>query len=192
METIARYTEEKIKTYEFHTKLDLCICEFSLELERFGQIEHEMGEYFSDLILFDLFLMGPSDERQCHFSVVVPDRKKNHVKTFLGEMNPQFAGIKLRFTTPVELLYFYGPHFGDRYGIADYTFNALSQCKIPLIASACSGASIYLVLPENYALKAKTAFSNLFEIPKTVQPKPSWVHINRQTHSKKDKNSDER
>jgi hypothetical protein len=84
----------------------------------------------------------------------------------------------VRFKAPVELLYFFGPHFGDRGGIADFTCKALVKDNIPLIASAFSSSSIFLVFPERYALKAKAVFSKLFEIPKTVH-RPSFTPMDR-------------
>jgi len=173
METIARYTESKIKTYGFETKFDLCICEFSLELEQFRPINQGDGDFDADIIPFELAFMGPSDELHCRFSVVVSNRYRNAVKQYISGMNPHLADTAMRLTAPVELLYFFGPHFGDRFGIAEFTFNALGQCNIPLIASVCSGSSVYLVLPEHCAEKAKTAFSKLFEVPQTVQ-RPGW------------------
>lgn len=178
METAARYSEAKIKTYGFETKLNQCICEFNLGPDQF--IQMNKGRHGSDInhIPFNMVFMGPSDDYQYRLSIVVSNHHRDTLRQFAIDMNPQHLDIGVRFKAPVELLYFFGPHYGDRCGIADFTCNALAESKIPLIASAFSSSSIFLVFPEHHALKAKAVFSNLFEIPKTVQ-RPSFIPIDR-------------
>jgi aspartokinase len=177
METAARYTESKIKTYGFETKRNLCLCEFSLGPDQFMQMNRKGANLNMDTIPFEMVLIEPSDDDQYRHSIVVSNHHRNTIGQIISDMNPQHIDIDIRFTAPVELLYFFGPHFGDRFGIADFTYKALAESKIPLIASAFSSSSIFLVLPEHCAAKAKTVFSNRFEIPKTVQC-PSFISIN--------------
>ena len=68
-------------------------------------------------------------------------------------------------TTPVELLFFQGPHFGDRFGIADFTFKALKEKADQLLASVFACASVYLILPEGAADETKTLLAAAFRIP---------------------------
>jgi hypothetical protein len=173
METAARYTEAKIKTYGFETKFDQCICEFSLGPDQFIQMNQTGVDSEMEIIPFDLVLMGPSDQNQYRLSIVVSNHHRNTLRQLVIDMNPQHIDIDLQFYTGRASIFF-RPHFGDRFGIADFTFNALAENNIPLIASAFSSASIFLVLPEHFALKAKAVFLNLFEIPKTVQ-RPSFI-----------------
>ncbi|NNG01593.1 MAG: hypothetical protein HKM93_19550 [Desulfobacteraceae bacterium] len=168
METAARYSETKIKTYGFETKTDLCICEFNLEFEPFKQKDPWLSGTEKGTIPFEMIFLGPSGR----ISVVAANQHRHAVRRLINAMDSNFDDTKMHVTAPVELLYFYGPHFGDRFGIAENTLNALAQEKIPLIASACSGSSVFLVLPDNYALKAKTVFSILYDVPQTVQPPP--------------------
>ncbi len=178
METAASYTEAKIKTYGFETKFNQCICEFSLGSEQFITLDQRRSDLDRTTIPFEMVLMGPSDDYQCHLSIVVSNHHRNIFRQFVSDINPQLADLDMRFTAPVELLYFFGPHFGDRFGIADFTFNALAENNLSVIASSFSSASIFLVLPEHCALKAKAVFSNLFEIPKTIQ-RSSFMPMNR-------------
>jgi aspartokinase len=67
--------------------------------------------------------------------------------------------------SPVELISFQGPHFADRYGIADSAFKALDNQGIPIIIAACSGAAVYIVLPENKLHEARFFLSEAFEVP---------------------------
>jgi aspartokinase len=178
METTASYTEKKIKTYGFETKFDQRICDFSLGPDQFIQMNQKRDHSNLEIVPFEMVSVGLSDQYQYRLSIVLSNHHQNMFKQFLVDMNPQHTDIDLQFSGPVELLYFFGPHFGDRYGIADFTFNALAENNIPLIASAFSSASIFLVFPEHFALKAKAVFLDLFEIPKTVR-RPSFTAINR-------------
>ena len=57
---------------------------------------------------------------------------------------------------PVEMLYFHGPHFGDRYGIAHIAGHALQKEDIRYIAMGCSAASVHLLFPEHTGLATES------------------------------------
>ena len=78
---------------------------------------------------------------------------------------PAAEGCQCRVTTPVELLFFQGPHYGDRYGIADFTYQALKNHADLLLATVFSCASVYLVLPEGSAEGVKDRLTAYFNIP---------------------------
>ena len=90
---------------------------------------------------------------------------------FDGAPPPKADGLEfppgMQVEAPVELIYFQGPHFGDRYGIADAALGALADAKVPLRAMACSGASVYIVVPEGFARQAGKALSQAFIVPST-------------------------
>jgi aspartokinase len=75
--------------------------------------------------------------------------------------------------TPVEVVFFHGPHFGDRYGIAETAFGALADNGIQVIAGVCSGSCVYLVTPEGGAEDVVRVLSGTFEIPKAPSRKGS-------------------
>ncbi|MBN2034323.1 MAG: hypothetical protein JW836_13705 [Deltaproteobacteria bacterium] len=80
-----------------------------------------------------------------------------------------------RRVIPVELVFFHGPHFGDRYGIAEAAFRALTDNGIKAFASACSGSCIYLVLAEGESEGAVQFLSGTFEIPRASSRKTDRV-----------------
>lgn len=67
--------------------------------------------------------------------------------------------------SPVELLFFYGPHFAERYGIADSAFSILSKKGIPILAATCTGSAVFLVFPAGKASEAAGALVDGFEVP---------------------------
>ena len=68
-------------------------------------------------------------------------------------------------TSPVELISFQGPHFGDRYGIAYSAFKALDDQGVPILIAVCSGAAVYIVLPEKKLQDARPLLLEAFEVP---------------------------
>jgi hypothetical protein len=178
METAARYTEAKIKTYGFETRLDRCLCEFRLESAPGRPLQAPEAVDPMGAIPFDMVLMEPPDGNRFPLAVVVADRHRHSVQRFVAGMNPRPQEVDLRFTAPLELLFFFGPHFGDRFGIADATCRALSQNGIRPIACAFSSSSVFLLLPEHGAAMAKVIFADRFEIPKTVQ-RPAFISARR-------------
>jgi hypothetical protein len=74
---------------------------------------------------------------------------------------------------PVEMVFFQGPHFGDRYGIVDTTLAALAARGLRVTALVCSGSCIYVVLPEGGSQEALLALSEVFEIPRASSQKRS-------------------
>jgi aspartokinase len=173
METTARYTEAKIKTYGFETKVGLCNCQLRIAADRFSQMNPLDSDTTGNHIPFELVSMEAVDKHHYLLSIVVTNDHEQTTRQYIKSLQPWYRHKHIDVIAPVELLYFFGPHYGDRFGIADRAYCALQQHNIPLFASACSSSSIFLVLPEHGAAAAKAVFSELFDIPQTVQ-RPSF------------------
>jgi len=76
-------------------------------------------------------------------------------------------------TYPAELVFFQGPHFGDRYGIAEVAVAALASGRVQMMAVVCSGACVYIVLPEGRSEEAVRVLAGTFDIPKVSLRKSS-------------------
>lgn len=67
----------------------------------------------------------------------------------------------------VEVLYFHGPHFQDRYGVMDTAVKALKKNETEIHAANCSGTSVYLVTGDTIGGRALDALAEVFVVPKT-------------------------
>ncbi|MDY6851554.1 MAG: hypothetical protein SV487_05705 [Thermodesulfobacteriota bacterium] len=163
METIAVYWEPKIKTYGFQYASDLCMLELSFQ---FGQMAawglriQELGELG---ISFDLVLVQQSGGQGLEFYLVFPRQWEDSALNYFHQIIQEKGPGVVRTFSPVDLIHFSGPHFGDRYGIAEAAFTALANRGVPVLASACSASCIYLVLPEKRAEEAGEALAEVFE-----------------------------
>lgn len=163
LETAAAYWEARIKTYGFHRVPDLCMFEITLDsfkVPLFGRALCEMGEKGVPLVL--TFSTATSDGLSTFF--VVPRPFEGLVRDHLQEKVGPADQVMLRVLA-VDIVYFYGPHFGDRSGIAEVANQALAGSAVRATATVCSGSCIYLVLPEGGSEEAVRALSETFEIP---------------------------
>ena len=165
METIAVYWEENIRTYGIQVEKNLCLARADIlpgQLAEVGQLITELGQ---DEINFRLILAHQYEPEVLSISMVVRESSRQRLLEF--STRPLVKDLSRSFVIdyPVEMLYFHGPHFGDRYGIADMAGHALQKKNIRYIVMGCSAASVHILFPENVADKAKMALASVFQTP---------------------------
>ncbi len=147
-ETRATYVEERIKTYGMTLVKDVYLkgYEFSFEdLSRFGKKLEEQGK----------------GERFSHVTAYMTPDQRIHLYPVTGKPDDNPGGVSYH----AELLSFYGPHFGDRYGIMSRAMKCLFHSDIRVLQAGCTGASICMVLPEGRSEAAEQALKGVFENP---------------------------
>ncbi len=166
METIAVYWESKIRTYGFHLLEGLCLCRIDLtsgDCARWGESLQALSELGPS---FRLVWSQADLPDTIRFFLLCDEIHWGTVSTFLTRQ----AGIGLqpwtKHDTAVDVIYFQGPHFGDRYGILDFTHQALAPENVPVLATVCSVATIYLVLPTGWGGRARKLLVEAFDIPR--------------------------
>ncbi len=165
METIAMYWESQIKTYGFQVVKELALYKYAIpgslsaqwgraveQLEESRKRLHLLCAQLNESSGLDLLLL-------CE-----PEQGVSLTRHLEIEM-PEVTECRRRVISPVELLFFQGPHFGDRFGVADFTYRALKEQADLLLAAAFSCASIYLILPAGAADETKTLLTAAFRIP---------------------------
>ena len=165
METIAVYWEPKPKIYGFSEVKNLSLLNIKIKPE----ITAQWGRWFLELadldIDFQLVLAKYSNHIEFRLYILLEKLWADKVLSYIGKrIDPQFEK-DFNLTSPVELISFQGPHFGDRYGIADAAFKALDGQGIPILIAACSGAAVYIVLPEKKLDAARPFLAEAFEVP---------------------------
>lgn len=164
METIAVYWEPKIKTYGFKDVLDLSLLELGFQsgrLPEWGLGIYDMGDFG---LRFEL-VFAQHRERGLHVYLLIKRQWVERLMEHITKRIRKEHGEACHLTTPVELVYFFGPHFGERYGVADSTFRPLTRNAIPILSAGCYGSVVYLVLPEGMAQRAKVILAETFETP---------------------------
>ena len=166
LETSAVYFEPKIKTYGFQGYTGLSLLEITVAADRIPLVASMLENPDHNEIRFYFALMQAHEDFTNRFIIVFDrkweDRMLRYAEAAILAENE--AEVVLR--SPVEVIYFFGPHFGDRYGIAETTFQVLAENDIRIVAAGFSGSAVYLVLPENSMEKTKSVFNRAFEVPK--------------------------
>jgi aspartokinase len=177
METSAVYWETKIKIYGFQKTVDLSMVELTLKAEQIYRWGLCVNELDGRGIHFNLALVQCSDENKLRLCLIFNRKWESRVVGHIQKKIKADAGEYFQVESPVELIYFQGPHFGDRYGIADSAFRILADNHITILASGCSGSAIYLVLPEKSSEKAERFLTSAFEVPQRVNiSRDSTIH----------------
>ncbi|RJR43172.1 MAG: hypothetical protein C4576_15070 [Desulfobacteraceae bacterium] len=167
LQTKAAYWEQRIKTYGFEKTTDLSLLEVSLHpsaLPVMGLALVRLGE---DGVGFHLAFSRGSTSR-FELSLVVSLQWENAVLGRLSSLIPM--DMLAPRVTPVDVVFFHGPHFGDRYGIFHAAAKALRSRNIRMLAFTCSGSCIYLVLPKGKSEEAVPALAEAFDVPLRRSP----------------------
>lgn len=165
METIAVYWEPKPKTYGFREVTHLSLLSIAVKPEKMAQ----WGRWFLELadldIDFHLILTKYSNHNELRLYILLEKLLADNVLSYIGKQISLESEKDFHLTFPVGLISFQGPHFGDRYGIADSAFKALDGQGISILIAACSGAAVYIVLPEKKLHEARASLAEAFTVP---------------------------
>lgn len=162
METIAVYWEQPIKTYGFQKVTDLVLVEFSYPLKEITSLGRTLSQDALQKVKAEFIIVQESGET---ISITLCLSEKEY-KDFWVSVADAPGSTLCKYTYPVGIIYFHGPHFGDRYGIAEATFSTLSEADIEIVASGCSASSVFVVLAQDDIARAEDVLSHTFEVAK--------------------------
>jgi hypothetical protein len=167
LETVAVYWEPRAKTYGFNEVRGLSLLKIALEPDKMAALGsgiYDLGEL--EIRLF-LVLIQDGGTRGLDVSLLIEQGREPPILDLIAGVVGKDPEEAIQRSFPVGLIYFQGPHYGDRYGIADSAFRALVQRDIPILAAGCSLSSIYLVLPEDKMEEGRGALAKAFEPPRS-------------------------
>jgi hypothetical protein len=162
---MAVYWEPKIKTYGFQVGTDLSLIEFKFpahKLSSCGLMIYELGQLPAG---FHLVASDASADGTCRIFLLIQRHSEGRVLDCMGKVGGLGSKETIFVTSPVDLIHFQGPHYGDRYGIATAVFEALATVSVPILLAACSQSCVYLVLPEAKAREAEARLREVFDVP---------------------------
>lgn len=167
METIAVYWEPIIRTYGFQFREGLVWHTLRLPLDRLDEWSRGLQGLGDPAATFQLTWARLDPESSMTVALVCEPAHWPRIRPiWTGSAAFDVGGASSEIL--VDLVWFHGPHFGDRYGIMDFTYQVLNRGRIPLLAAICSVASIYLVLPAGQGATTRTLLAGAFEIPTAV------------------------
>ncbi len=164
METVAMYWEPQIKTYGFHVVKNLSLYKYSIPVDLPAPWERAIERLEAGQNRFQLVCAQLSASSDLDLLLLCELEQGVSLARHIEAEIPAVAKQR-QVATPVELLFFQGPHFGDRFGVADFTLKALKEKADLLLAAVFACASIYLIFPEGAADETKTLLTAAFRIP---------------------------
>jgi hypothetical protein len=167
LETIAVYWEPVIKTYGFMEQAGLTLFRFSCPVDRMADWGQRMQEWGTAGDGFIMVAGSGLNGQTLQFNLLFEQQGGERYKAVMEEWMEAEPRTSIQVETPVELIYFHGPHYGDRYGIARAALKALTVQAVPVLAMACTGASVYLIMPEGKARSARKALGQAFLSPES-------------------------
>ncbi len=163
VETAAAYWEPVIKIYGSSLKKDLLITTAHVHQSRLAELGKELQAVEGGRGFFEMALMQRVDDNGYKLGLLYEKQKVEAYRALFSRAVDLFSQIEHR---TAELLYFHGPHFHDRYGVASAALSSLQKEGCELFAVGCSGTSIYLITPEKKAQRSADALEKIFIVPK--------------------------
>lgn len=162
METVAVYWEPVIKTYGFQKKENLAMIKLTTPEDRTADVGSCLAVLEKTGIRYAFSVQADSSDKSVERFILVQPFEEKIVRDALKRLE---GGCEMETQAPVDLVFFQGPHFGDRFGIADAVFSTLLSKKIPFLLGGCAGASVYLVFPDKLGEKAISVLKEAFQTP---------------------------
>lgn len=160
METIAVYWEAPVRVYGLSEKRSRTLWRLVFPENRLGHWSEVLSELESSGD-FELVFLQRSAGR-CQLLLVPGEGDPAETQVRLERRLTEEYETFLYHLAPVAVLYLYGPHFQDRYGIADAALGPLNRAKIAVHAMGCAGTSVYLVVDDAVADSARAALAETF------------------------------
>jgi aspartokinase len=162
LDITAAYWEPQIKTYGFWKTTGLSLVEMKVTADMLDSLGQELVQLGDLGIRFCLVFTQVSGGGAVVLYLLI----QREWEKVLMEHVRQSPSVGIEVISPVDMISFQGPHFGERFGILDAAFQALSLKKIRVIASVCSMSCVYLVFETDQSERAASALSEAFDVPK--------------------------
>lgn len=167
-QVVATYQEKVIKVYWIMPQPDLDLWGTQISstaiLEGFANALIDFGE----LGLKIPFLVAGPGMGGKDFLLsfcTAPGGQAAQVRRILQRHLPDLKPMRL---SPVAGVFLHGPHFGDRYGVADTFLRALARARVSLLALSCTVSSISGVLRQQELAAAMQVLEETFEMPRPL------------------------
>lgn len=165
METIAVYWEPVIRVYGFDIRKNVAVLELDFQLEAadyWGECIEALAGSGAGFIMAMIQCVDHATARSC---IGVKQDYAAACRQILEDGSKKGYTVTIRLRQPVDILFFHGPHFQDRYGIAEAAFRNLDRQRITLHTACCTGTSVYMVVNDGEAELARDMLAKGFKVP---------------------------
>jgi len=165
LETIAVYWEEKVQVYGITQKSGLCLLRLVFLQEHAEKWGDRISKMQESTVRFDFVSQQTIDTNMLEFLFTYEKDKHHAIYQQLDEWLNEDDSAQVQEESDIDIVYLHGPHFQDRFGIAEGAFTALTLEGEIVLASGCAGTSMYVIIPGGHGEKAKQILTDTFHIP---------------------------
>ncbi len=165
METIAVYWEPVIRVYGFDIRKNISLIELDVltkHMAYWGEFITTEAENSCNFIMVLAQYIDPNILRLC---IAMQNNGEVPFRQSLEDKCKKEYRLSIRIHKQIDALFFHGPHFQDRYGIAEAALRSLDHDKITLYSAGCTGTSVYLIVGNGQAALAKKMLAKSFKVP---------------------------
>ncbi len=160
----------KIPVYTISQKTGLYLIILTFLQERLALLGGLLEEVGRQGTSFDLAMGRAMPEGRQSLLLLMESASAQKLAAKIAALIDSGPGSTMEMMREAEALFLFGPHFEDRYGIADAAISLLAQKPGILVGACCTGTTIGLVVPQNRACEAAKMLEVNFMVPK-AQPR---------------------
>lgn len=168
METIAVYWEARIKVYGITLQPGLALGALVIAAEQAGYWSERLMELERPLQRFELAIAQGVIDNRLEIYLLFDHSRREILQPLMDVWLSRDKTAEFRMEGRVDMVFLHGPHFQDRFGIAETAFSALAKNDIRILLSGCAGTSMYLIFAEGGGEAAKQVLADTFLIPTTA------------------------
>ncbi len=157
---IASYQEKVIRIYDIVQQSDLDLWSLSVDQADLGDMGAALITLGQAEIRIPFVIALPSPEDRLSFSLCLPEREEAQIRAVFSS---HLGNTAVACHSQVAALYIHGPHFGDRYGIAQALVKALESKGVSLLALGCTVSSLSVIIKEKDLDAAVQALEETFQ-----------------------------
>jgi len=158
--TIASYQEKVIRIYGLVQQRDLDLWNLVLPTSSLGNLGAALIHLGHQGTKMPFVIALPYAEDGLRFSFCFPGTQATEIRRALSR---HLGTAAVSHHPQVAALFLHGPHFGDRYGIADTLTAALENAGLAPLAMGCTVSSISVVIDAGDLAKAVQTLDATFQ-----------------------------
>jgi aspartokinase len=140
---IASYQEKVIRIYDIVQQSDLDLWSLTVDQADLGDLGAALITLGQSEIRMPFVIALPSLENRLSFNFCLPEGREPQIsKVFSSHL----GNMAVACQSQVAALYIHGPHFGDRYGIAQALVKAVENKGVSLLALGCTVSSLSVIV----------------------------------------------
>lgn len=162
-EVVASYQERRPKVYGLEVHENQAFMRVTLKGGELPQLGALFKKFAGSNLNITFIATGPCQAEEIGLLAFCAPESEN--KTFTEIVSGIAPAINVKSVSPVSVFSMNGPHFGDRYGIANELLRAFKQEKTDFLGLSCTIASVTGVVPSHRLESATRAIQTCFEVP---------------------------